>query len=597
MSHGKRPQPSAETATNDQLVNLKPVTVEREDGFRFTFLVPDDPSLTEEQQAARTEDLAPVFAAAAENLDQAYVDDLAEQFRRVGIFDRMERNIRTILRRQLDVDVVLISNDPNEPLPDAQAIKHSARQKLGELIDATIHQALDNPGLQHQVAEASVLHSEAWATLEVRANATPDEIETLSDDEFDSRFQAVWTSESFQNDVCKRCFRFFEQDLAVGIADALSVDDELDKALAKVAARAVERMKATPSTALRATSRRNNRKITRPWPDGTLFPTPNLQNNGTRNLANALSGGVAWTIGQSGAAELLAVRGGQPICRIDLTPGTEAAERALLEALGPRAIKTMVATSRLIYEKTNRAPINRGTTLSVAEVARAMGYEPGPNRTIKPEILQHIGADLRALSKIMTYAADGPWDPKRKSRPSSWVAPLIVVGAVHVTQEGPDGTLLPYEFDVMLGRNWAQAFAQTDLLQVAPNFMELDEPNTIRLAWFYLTEFRYAMTKAKAGLSRKIPALCDAAGIDPGTATHRGRFLVRLEGWHGELQKQGVIGFYRRTPGLDTDRSPSEIFAEAEYLVRPPQSILDVYSAPREKALERPKRRARKTPG
>jgi hypothetical protein len=346
-------------------------------------------------------------------------------------------------------------------------------------------------------------------------------------------------------------------------------------------------------------TRKSNRKIALPWPEGTLFPMPNIQNHGTRNLVRTISGSVEWIDDPANAAWKLAVVNGQPIGRIDLTPGGRGlAERELTALVGPKAIKTMVATSRLIFERTNRQPLNKPVTLTVGEVARAAGYEPGQDRGIKPEILLRIGHELRALTRIMTWAADGPYDRKTGTRPSAWIAPLISITAVHVEQNTSDGRMVPYEFDAMLGRNWAQAFANTDLLQVAAGFMELDEDNTIRLGWYYLTEFRYQMTSKKVGVTRKIAALCEAARIDTGQPKHRGRFLDRLEKWHDDLQRHGVIGFHRRSPGLDTDHPPSQLFSEGEYFVRPPAPILEAYAAPREKAAARqePRRRSRQSP-
>jgi hypothetical protein len=342
--------------------------------------------------------------------------------------------------------------------------------------------------------------------------------------------------------------------------------------------------------------RKSNKKIETPWEDDTLYPVPNVQNRGTRNLADIISGAAEWIDDPARDESILAVLDGKSIGRIDLTPGRRGeAERKLTALVSPRTIKTMVATSRLIFERTNRLPFNKAATLSVGEVARAMGYEPGNDRGIKPEILHRIGHDLRVLSRVLTWAADGPYDRKTQSRTSDWIAPLIIISAVHIEQQTATGATVPYEFDAMLGRNWAQAFAETDLLQVAPGFMQLEEGNAIRLGWYYLTEFRYRMTDKKAGITRTIRSLCQEARIDPGEPKHRGRFLQRFEKWHDELQRQGVIGSHRRTPMLETDCPPSEVYAKGEYIVRPPKPILEAYAATRAKAQERQakQRRAR----
>jgi hypothetical protein len=340
--------------------------------------------------------------------------------------------------------------------------------------------------------------------------------------------------------------------------------------------------------------RGSNRKITLPYPDGSLFGMPNIQNHGVRSLARIAAGDAAWQADPSGRGGQLAVFDGKAIGRIDFTPGQETAERALLDRLSPRAIKTMVATSRLIIEGTNRDPLNRGATIRVSEIARAMGYKPGAKRYLEPATLRQIAGDVYTLSKVETWAADGPYDPKTQHWQSGWVAPLIVIAAVHAAQTSMDGPPLPFEFDAMLGRNWAQALLSTDLLQIAPGLMELHDENPIRLAWYYLTEFRYRMTKPKAGTVRKVADLCAEARIDIGQPKHRGRFLSRLEQWHAQLAEQAIIGAYTRSPATedvehDNAWTPARIFAEGEYHVEPPTAILEAYERARQKTLNGPK--------
>jgi hypothetical protein len=229
--------------------------------------------------------------------------------------------------------------------------------------------------------------------------------------------------------------------------------------------------------------------------------------------------------------------------------------------------------------------------LSIGEIARAMGYTAGKDRAIDPLITQRIASDVFLLNRVVTWAADGPYERQKRKRQSGWIAPLIVITAVHVEQETFDGPALPYEFDAMLGRNWAAALANTDILQVAPGFIELDEESAIRLAWYYLTEFRYRMTRPEPGPTLNIAALCDAARIDPGLAKNRARFLERLERWHALLQRVGVIGSYERVPPADVNESPGRLFTEANYRVEPPKPILEAYQRSRQYALNRRKRR------
>jgi hypothetical protein len=109
---------------------------------------------------------------------------------------------------------------------------------------------------------------------------------------------------------------------------------------------------------------KSNRKITLPWPTDSLYPVPNIQNHGTRNLGIILSGGAEMRDNPEGGLGKIAVLADRTIGRVDFT---REPERALLDLVSPRTIKTMVATARLIWEKTNHQAIpNQAATLSTA---------------------------------------------------------------------------------------------------------------------------------------------------------------------------------------------------------------------------------------
>jgi len=353
-----------------------------------------------------------------------------------------------------------------------------------------------------------------------------------------------------------------------------------------------------PPKTIRTGPRPSTRKIQIPWEHGTLYPAPNLQGNGTRNLGRTVSGDVIWSDDQSGSGGMLALVGDQQIARVDLTPGREgeALRSILTQVMSPRTLKTMVGISRLVWERTDRKPLNRGVTVRLGELARAAGYVPGDDRHIKVEIRHRLGLELRALCSISTWAADGPYDTKARMHKGAWAAKLLYIPAIHLDQLTADSGPIPDELDVMLGRNWAEAYANTDLVQIAPGFMKLHDENVIRLGWYYQTEFRYRMTKQRVTVERSIRSLCAEAGIDTGESKHRGRFLERLDKWHAELLVAGVIGGHRRAPGIGEDVPPGEVFARGEYMVRPPTPILEAYKDARAKAAKRPPKQKRTAP-
>ncbi len=178
------------------------------------------------------------------------------------------------------------------------------------------------------------------------------------------------------------------------------------------------------------------------------------------------------------------------------------------------------------------------------------------------------------------------------------------ITAVHVSQPGFDGEVLALEFEAMLGRNWAEAIKDDfNVVQVAPGLMELDpthDANAIRLAWYYLTEFRYRMTKGPRKEPPRIEKLLADAKI-PVDRRKLTRTLDRLDGWHRRLHELQIIGRYERTPPAAEacPWQPSRVYAEGFYGVEPPTTILAAYREQREKSLAeaRRKRAGRRTAG
>ncbi|MEK7217189.1 MAG: hypothetical protein AAB289_16520, partial [Chloroflexota bacterium] len=232
-----------------------------------------------------------------------------------------------------------------------------------------------------------------------------------------------------------------------------------------------------------AAPRKSTRKMTLPWTGGN-FLVPNIYNHGTRVMGQLVAGAGDWSRAQGQNALVATLDGRNLVGMIDLTYGEDAARR-VIDALRPRALKTLVAVSRLLYERTHGQPLNTSATLNVREIALATGHNPDGWRKISPEVLTAISSDLRALSQIMTYAADGEFDPKHRRHPSGWIAPLLQITAVHVAHPLADGDTSVYEFDAMLGRNWVQAMKERfGVVQIPPGFMQLNDQETL-LAWWY----------------------------------------------------------------------------------------------------------------
>ncbi len=340
-------------------------------------------------------------------------------------------------------------------------------------------------------------------------------------------------------------------------------------------------------------ARKHNRKVTLSYDIDSLLQVPNIQGHGTRHLGQVIAGGAEWEHDANRQAMLASIDG-SPVGMIDLTAGDKAGAERLIGALGPRALQTVVATSKLVYEKTKGMPINQVATLDVREVATALRKKPDRWRKIDPDTLRRIGADLRAASRIQTWGADGPWDPKRHSARSGWVAPILHITAVHIEQLSLDGEAIPYEFDVLLGRNWATAIKeQYDVMQIAPGFMELDpstENQVIRLAWYYCTEFRYAMRKGRKKSPSSIPEIIRLARLEWDTNNLK-RSLTRLDKAHHRLAELQIIGTFARTPafGVEDDNRtgwpPRKVYEQGAYQVEPPAAILQAYDEQRQKAL------------
>jgi hypothetical protein len=332
--------------------------------------------------------------------------------------------------------------------------------------------------------------------------------------------------------------------------------------------------------------RKPNRKVILPYSTGELLLMPNIQLHGTRNLGHVLAGDPEWVYDPNQGAMVARTTTGT-VGMIDLSNGMdEEGARRIINALAPRALQTIVAVSKLVYEKTAGMPINQVATLNVREIAIACGKKPDSSRKIDPDTLRRIGMDLRAASSILTWGADGPRDPKQRSRQSGWVSPILHITAVHVEQIGLDGDPIPYEFDVLLGRNWAAAIKEHyDVVQIAPGFMQLNparEDQAIRLAWYYLTDFRYRMRRGPRRNPPSIKDMVAEARLQWDSQNLR-RSLGRLHKAHERLAELEIIGTFERTPSIEVDNdnrsewNASRVYEQGSYRVEAPAAILKAY--------------------
>jgi hypothetical protein len=171
---------------------------------------------------------------------------------------------------------------------------------------------------------------------------------------------------------------------------------------------------------------------------------------------------------------------------------------------------------------------------------------------------------------------------------------MIIVSAVHVQMADDGAGSIPYECDILIGRNWAQALQEGFKAQIAPGILQLDagrEGQAICLAWYYLTQFRYQMRKPKE--SPTVHDLCDRARITIDTR-NLSRFLSRLDSWHARLFEVGVIGRWTRENSgvLREDLVPPRtILEQARYHVAPPPPIAEEYERHRLKTATPTSRR------
>jgi hypothetical protein len=344
----------------------------------------------------------------------------------------------------------------------------------------------------------------------------------------------------------------------------------------------------------RFSPRKSTRKVVLPreFADHQLI-MPNIQNHATRHLGQIMAGAATWEHDPNSKAFQARING-QTVGMIAI--GSEGVDEAarIGSVLSPRALQTMVAVTNLILQKTHGMPVNRGATIHVREIALATGHTSSGKRAIDPATLARIGADLRAMSRVMTWGADGPWNKQNHRYPSAWIAPLIVIAAVHVEQPSLHGDPVPYEFDAMLGRPWAAAVRDHfDVAQVAPGFLKLDasrDEQAIRLAWWYQTQFRYGMMYGPRSSFPSLKELTARAVLSPSTqgadkheTKNLRRLLDRLDGWHRKLAELEIIGSFRLLPAMPSDTPLRTLCEACWYGVAPPAAISGAYEPQRYK--------------
>lgn len=525
------------------------------------------------------------------------VIDTAKTFELIGSLVR-ERIAAVIAEHPL------IEDKTGETPAKVLAAQQEETARWVEMYVATVMKNVEaDPEFRAEVATNVATSVRAWTQMRIYAAVEAEglQVADLSEDDYSRRFRAAVDAGAggLAPEAMIRAVEEYSASLTADVARALAANESMRQRLIEIAELVAKLAAETPERP----PRKSNRKTELPWADETLFPVANILNQGTRIVGLLVSGAADnWTTDANRNAKM-AQMDGKSVGMIDLSSvGGEDEAARIIDALDPRTLKTMVAITRLIFERTKGQPINVPATVTIREVAVAAGYKPSTNRYIDPKILRRLAADLNALTKIQTFAADGPYDPKTKRAPSGWIAPLLNITAIHVEQDGFYGEKLAYEFDAMLGRPYAEAIKERyDVVQIAPAFLQLnpaEDEQAIRLAWYYLTGFRYRMTKATTASLIPIRRLCDDARLKVDTV-NLSRFLGRLEGWHKRLHELGVIGDYERVDGPAANAAPRKIFAEGAYRVEPPPAILTAYKEHQARALAREQkaRRAPRLPG
>jgi hypothetical protein len=346
----------------------------------------------------------------------------------------------------------------------------------------------------------------------------------------------------------------------------------------------------------------------RPSDAEVIYPVPLVLAYGTRNLGRVLAGEATWTDVEADGcryAVLEVERVGQIYCRFrpakwnmrDIESRNQQMTKSgaeIIEHLGPGALKTMVAVSRLMFEKAVRdeGDEKHEAVLGLREVAVAAGYRAN-NRTrcIERGTLERVRLDLEALKRIWIDAATEPASRAEKRAPidREWALPFLSTFDACRWGSGPGGTRVPRAYRTALSYTWEEApFDRSHIAQIPAGFVDLDpvrEGQAIKIAWHYLMRFRERMSRTgNKQETVRIRDLCAQAGIDPGDKKNQGRFLKRLEAWHARLRDLGVIGAYNRV--APEGAGPAVVFARGSYVVERPPGIRRAYDAARDNARQ-----------
>jgi hypothetical protein len=169
-------RPAGELPTEG--TTLHEVTVELRDGSTTTLLLPDDLAQTAQQHDELALEATRVFLAAAVDVDQdpSYIDFFVDTLTSSRTIEVTAENTKHLVREVLSLDAKITPADAAATVPVEPTVMRAGRRVLDRFTDGLVDEVFSDPNVQRTIARDMAIHASTWATLAVKARATPNEL-------------------------------------------------------------------------------------------------------------------------------------------------------------------------------------------------------------------------------------------------------------------------------------------------------------------------------------------------------------------------------------------------------------------------------------